>query len=71
LNPTQLTVPFSVWNDDDIGLRAVDKRAHINDIHATILHLLGLEHKQTDFMHNGRMERPTILGEGKINELIS
>ncbi len=42
-----------------------------NDIHATILHLLGLEHKQTDFMHNGRMERPTILGEGKINELIS
>ncbi len=60
-----------IGSTDEIGLRAVDKRAHVNDIHATILHLLGLEHKQTVFMHNGRMERPTILGEEKIDDLVS
>jgi len=60
-----------IGSTDEIGLRAVDKRAHVHDIHATILHLLGLDHKQTVFMHNGRMERPTILGEEMINELVS
>ncbi|MDQ3254058.1 MAG: DUF1501 domain-containing protein, partial [Acidobacteriota bacterium] len=60
-----------IGSTDEIGLKAVEKRAHVHDIHATILHLLGLDHKQTVFMHNGRMERPTILGEATINELVS
>lgn len=56
---------------DEIGLRAVEKRAHVHDVHATILHLLGLDHKQTVFLHNGRSERPTINGGELIRELIS
>lgn len=56
---------------DEIGLRAVERRAHVHDIHATILHLLGLNHLRTLFMHNGRMERPTINGGQLIRELIS
>ncbi|MBO0799708.1 MAG: DUF1501 domain-containing protein, partial [Blastocatellia bacterium] len=55
---------------DEIGLRAVEKRAHVHDIHATILHLLGLNNHRTIFQHNGRMEKPTINDGELIKELI-
>lgn len=55
---------------DEIGLRAVEKRAHVHDVHATILHLLGLNHRRTIFQHNGRMEKPTINDGELIKELI-
>ena len=44
---------------DEIGLHAVADRAHVNDLHATILHLLGLDHTRLTFLHNGRDERLT------------
>jgi uncharacterized protein (DUF1501 family) len=56
---------------DEIGLKAVERRAHVHDIHATILHLLGLNHLRTVFQHNGRRERPTINDGELIKELIS
>jgi Protein of unknown function (DUF1501) len=60
-----------IGSTDEIGLRAIEKRAHVHDIHATILHLLGLNHHATLYQHNGRMERPTINGGELIKELIS
>ncbi len=51
-----------VGTTDDIGLRAVEDRAHVHDIHATILHLLGMDHEHLTYLHNGRDERPTING---------
>ena len=53
---------------DEIGLRAVEKRAHVHDIHATILHALGLNHVNVTFLHNGRSERPTIVSGEVIKE---
>ena len=50
---------------DEIGLRAVENKAHVHDIHATILDLLGLNHEQLTYLHNGRDERPTI-NSGKV-----
>jgi hypothetical protein len=50
---------------DSIGLHAVEDRAHINDLHATILHLMGLDHKRLTVLHNGRDERLTDVG-GKV-----
>jgi hypothetical protein len=45
---------------DDVGLRAVgDDKMHVHDIHATILHVLGFDHKKLTFRHNGRGERLT------------
>src|SRR2546428_1383440 len=44
---------------DEIGLHAVENRAHINDIHATILHLMGLDHLKLTHSHSGRDERLT------------
>jgi hypothetical protein len=44
---------------DAVGLRAEVDRTHVHDIHATILHLLGLDHTRLTFPHNGREERLT------------
>lgn len=57
----------TVGTTDEIGLRAVDKPYHVHDIHATILHLLGLNHLDLTYLHNGRPERATING-GKLIE---
>jgi hypothetical protein len=37
----------TIGTTDEIGLRAGERRAHVHDIHATILHLLGLNHELT------------------------
>jgi uncharacterized protein (DUF1501 family) len=47
---------------DEIGLYAVEERAHVHDLHATLLHCLGLDHKQLTYPHDGRDERATING---------
>lgn len=60
-----------VGSTDDIGLRAVEDRAHIHDIHATILHCLGLNNDTLTFLHNGREERPTINGGEVIHKLLA
>ena len=44
---------------DDLGLHAVEGRVSVPDWHATILHLLGLDHLRLTYRHNGRDERLT------------
>lgn len=52
---------------DDLGLHAVEDRAHVHDLHATILHALGLHHMELVYKYKGRPERPT-LNEGHVVE---
>ncbi|HEY1187863.1 MAG TPA: DUF1501 domain-containing protein [Gemmata sp.] len=47
---------------DEFGLNAVDALVSVNDFHATILHLLGLDHEKLTFRHSGRDERLTDVG---------
>jgi hypothetical protein len=42
---------------DELGLYAVEDRLHVHDIHATILHLLGIDHTKLIYPHKGRPER--------------
>ena len=56
---------------DEIGLRAVEDKSHVLDIHATILHLLGLNSEQLTYLHNGRDERPTINDGQVISKLLA
>lgn len=60
----------TVGTTDEIGLRAVEKPYHVHDIHATILHLLGLDHLALTFQHNGRAERATVNGGNLITEIL-
>jgi hypothetical protein len=55
---------------DDLGLYAIDKRAHVHDLHATILHCLGLDHEKLTLLHSGREERATINGGKVIHEIL-
>ena len=49
---------------DEFGFRAVDKRVHVHDLHATILHLMGLHHEQLTYRYAGRDFRLTdVVGE--------
>ena len=50
---------------DAIGLRAVENRYHLRDVHTTILHQLGLDQETLSFLHLGRKERLTLV-EGKV-----
>lgn len=42
---------------DAIGLRAAENKVHIRNFHATLLHLLGIDHEALSFFHNGLDER--------------
>jgi len=50
---------------DAIGLRATEKPCHFRDLHATILHQLGLDQQRLTYPHLGRNERLTFV-EGKV-----
>jgi hypothetical protein len=55
-----------IGETDELGLRAVDDRMHVHDLHATILHLMGLDNMELVYRYKGRPERPT-LNEGSAN----
>jgi len=54
-----------VGRTDDVGLHAIEDRLHVHDIHATILHALGVDHTKLIYRHQGRPERPTV-NEGRV-----
>ena len=51
---------------DEVGLHAIEDRLHVHDLHASILHLLGLDHTKLIYRHKGRPERAT-LNEGEVS----
>jgi hypothetical protein len=48
---------YAYGTTDDVGLHAVEDRLHVHDLHATILHLMGLDHRELVYLHKGRPER--------------
>jgi len=60
-----------VGSTDEIGMKAIEDRAHVNDIHATILHLMGLDHTKLAYLHNGRDERLTDVAGRVIAKLLA
>jgi hypothetical protein len=59
----------SAGETDELGLRAVKDRISVNDFHATILHLLGLDHDKLTYRHSSRDERLTDVA-GEVVEAI-
>jgi hypothetical protein len=50
----------TIGSTDDLGLRAVDEPVHVHDLHATVLHLMGVDHTRLLYFHKGRPERLTM-----------
>lgn len=56
---------------DEFGYSAVNDRVHIHDLHATILHLLGMDHKRLTYRHAGRNYRLTDLAGRVVKGILS
>jgi Protein of unknown function (DUF1501) len=56
---------------DDIGFKAVEDRVSVNDLHATILHLLGLDHKRLTYRYNGRDFRLTDVAGTVVEKILA
>jgi len=56
---------------DPIGLRAAEKKVHVHDLHATILHLLGMDHERLTYFHNGRAHRLTDVAGHVVKEILA
>lgn len=61
----------SIGATDPLGLRAEEEKTHVHDIHATILHLMGFNHKRLTYRHNGRNERLTDVSGEVIEKVLA
>ena len=62
---------FSYGATDDFGYKAVDRVATIHDLHATLLHLLGLDHERLTIYHNGTERRLTDVHGNVLQEILA
>jgi hypothetical protein len=56
---------------DEFGFRAVENRVHVHDLHATILHLLGIDHEKLTFRFSGRDYRLTDVYGNVVREVLA
>jgi hypothetical protein len=56
---------------DDFGFKAVDKRTHVHDLHATIMQVMGFDHTRLTYRHAGRDFRLTDVHGNVIKEVLA
>lgn len=61
----------SYGETDEFGYNIVKDPVHVNDFHATVLHLLGLDHERLTFKHLGRRYRLTDVGGGVVKGIVT
>jgi hypothetical protein len=62
---------FTYGATDEFGYKAVEKVTSVYDLHATILHLLGLDHERLSFYHNGIERRLTDVHGNVIRDILA
>ncbi|MBL4883281.1 MAG: DUF1501 domain-containing protein [Planctomycetaceae bacterium] len=58
-------------SSDEFGYKAIENRLGVNDLHATILHLMGIDHKRLTYRFNGRDYRLTDVAGKVVEELLA
>ncbi|MFT5524057.1 MAG: hypothetical protein ACI9G1_003441 [Pirellulaceae bacterium] len=61
---------LSFGSTDEFGHKAVEDKVHMHDLHATILHLLGMDHERLTFRYSGRNFRLTDVHGRVVNEIV-
>jgi hypothetical protein len=61
---------ITVGASDELGFNAVEDRAHVHDLHATVLHLLGIDHTKMTFRFQGRDFRLTDVHGHVIQKML-
>ena len=56
---------------DEFGHKAVTDRVSVHDLHATLLHLLGIDHKKLTYFHNGRQYRLTDVAGEVLSKILA
>jgi hypothetical protein len=56
---------------DELGYQAVEQPVHVHDLHATILHLLGIDHLRLTYRYQGRDFRLTDVGGRVVREILA
>ncbi|MDA1054782.1 MAG: DUF1501 domain-containing protein [Planctomycetota bacterium] len=62
---------YSHGATDEFGLTAVEDRVHVHDLHATILHLMGLDHERLTYRYSGRDFRLTDVHGSVVHDIIA
>jgi len=62
---------FSYGATDEFGCMAVENRVHVHDLHATILHLMGLDHEKLTYRYSGRDFRLTDVHGKVVHDIIA
>jgi len=62
---------FSYGETDDIGYSVVENGVHVHDLHATILHLLGIDHEQLTYRFQGRDFRLTDVHGHVVHDILT
>jgi hypothetical protein len=61
----------AIGSTDELGFKAVEERSHVSDLHATILHLMGLEHKRLTYFYQGLDQRLTGVRGNVIETVVA
>jgi hypothetical protein len=56
---------------DELGASVAENRVHVHDFHATLLHLLGMDHERLTFRHGGRDYRLTDVHGNVVQALLA
>jgi hypothetical protein len=62
---------FAHGSTDEFGFQAMENKVHMHDLHATLLHLLGLDHKQLTYRYAGRDFRLTDVHGHVVNDILA
>jgi hypothetical protein len=61
---------MSYGETDEFGWHAVKDKVHVHDLHATLLHLMGLDHEKLTYRHAGRDYRLTDVAGNVVKEIL-
>jgi len=56
---------------DEFGYQSVEKKVHVHDLHATVLHLLGLDHTRLTYPYSGRNFRLTDVAGNVVKDILA
>ena len=56
---------------DEFGYNVVENGVHVHDLHATMLHLLGVDHERLTYFYQGRRFRLTDVHGNVVNDIIA
>ena len=62
---------FTYGSTDEFGCSAAENPVHVHDLHATILHLMGLNHEKLTYRYSGRDFRLTDVHGKVVHEIIA